>query len=60
MKVEGVMMEVDRMGQWVDRMEEKFEQMEKRMDEKFIRMEKKMDELLSQQYVPNSWSHWHG
>ncbi len=68
-KVEGVMMEVarmgqrvdhlgqqlDRMGQWVDRMEEKFEQMEKKMDEKFDIMEYKMDKLLIQQSVPNSW-----
>jgi uncharacterized membrane protein len=53
-KVEVVMMEVARMGQRVDHMEEKFEQMEKKMDEKFNKMEKKMDILLIQQSIPNS------
>jgi hypothetical protein len=36
------------MGQQVDPMEEKFEQIEKKMGEKFNRMEKKMDILLIQ------------
>jgi len=59
-KIEGVVMEVARMGQWVDhmdqrvnRMDEKLDQMEKKMEKKFERMEKKMDKLLSQQFVTN-------
>ncbi len=54
-KIEGVVMEVARMGQRVDRMEEKLEEMEKkmgqrvdRMEERLEKMEKKMDQKFDQ------------
>jgi len=49
-KVEGVMMGAAWMGQWIDHMDEKFEQ-----------MEKKMDKLLIQRFVINylSLNHQH-
>ncbi len=43
-KIEGVMMEVARMGQQMDH-----------LDEKFDWMEKKMDKLLIQIFGTNSW-----
>ncbi|CAM6040855.1 unnamed protein product [Sphagnum compactum] len=67
-KIEGVVMEVNRMGQQVDRMGQRVDRMgrrvdcmEKKMDEKFEQMEKKVDKLLSQQSVTNYWpcNRWH-
>ncbi len=49
-KVEGVMMEVAKMGQQIDH-----------MDETFNWMEKKVDKLLIQRFAINSWplNRWH-
>jgi DNA anti-recombination protein RmuC len=44
-KIEGVVMEVARMGQQVDRMEEKLEEMEKKMGQRVDRMEEKLEEM---------------
>jgi DNA anti-recombination protein RmuC len=44
-KIEGVVMEVARMGQQVDHMEEKLEEMEKKMGQRVDCMEEKLEEM---------------